>query len=110
MMKLLLKRLAWTDQMSDEEQSLLVGSVLRVQSFAPAETIVPAEVSVNFSSVILQGMSSRQKVLENCAEDLARQCGCHDCLRGGHSSAHRTGQNISRILPRGASVLGIDAY
>jgi hypothetical protein len=44
MMKLLLKRLAWTDQLSEEEQNLLIGSVSRVQSFAPAETIVPAEV------------------------------------------------------------------
>jgi hypothetical protein len=72
MMKLLLKRLAWTDQLSEEEQNLLIGSVSRVQSFAPAETIVPAEVPVNFSSVILQGMSSRQKVLENGADRLQR--------------------------------------
>jgi CRP-like cAMP-binding protein len=70
MMKLLLKRLAWTDQLSEEEQKLLTGSVSRVQSFAPGETIVPAEVPVDFSSVILQGLSSRQKVLENRARQI----------------------------------------
>jgi Cyclic nucleotide-binding domain len=70
MMKLLLKRLAWTDQLSEEEQNLLIGSVSRVQSFAPGETIVPAEVPVDFSSVILQGLSNRQKVLENGARQI----------------------------------------
>src|SRR5262245_33435606 len=130
MMKLLLKRLAWTDQMSDEEQSLLVGSVLRVQSFAPAETIVPAEVSVNFSSVILQGMSSRQKVLENGARQITAFhlagdfCDLHTYVLKTlpdsvvamtacevaivpHTELDRI---FSRILPRGAAVLGIDAY
>ena len=51
-MELLLKRLAWTDKLSPVEQDQIGKSVSRVQSFAPGETIVPAEVQVDFSSVI----------------------------------------------------------
>ena len=69
-MQLLLKRLAWTDRLSPDEQNQLVGSISRVQSFKPGETIVPAEVPVDFSSVILEGFSSRQKVLESGARQI----------------------------------------
>jgi Crp-like helix-turn-helix domain len=85
------------------------GAEPRVQSFAPGETIVPAKVPVDFSSVILQGLSSRARkrgpadhgvsfgrrflrFAHLCAEDFARQCGCHDCLRGGHSSTRPAGR------------------
>jgi CRP-like cAMP-binding protein len=64
-MERVFKRLAWTDRLSADEQDQLIGSFSRVQSFASGQTIVPAEVPVDFSSIILQGISSRQKVLEN---------------------------------------------
>jgi CRP-like cAMP-binding protein len=64
-MEHVLKRLAWTDRLSADEQDQLIGSFSRVQSFAVGQTIVPAEVPVDFSSIILQGISSRQKVLES---------------------------------------------
>jgi hypothetical protein len=92
MMKLLLKRLAWTDQLSEEEQNLLIGSVSRVQSFAPGETIVPAEVPVDFSSVILQGLSNRQKVLENGARQITAVSFGWRFLR----SAHLCAENFAR--------------
>jgi CRP-like cAMP-binding protein len=69
-MKLLLKRLAWTDHLSRDEQDQLVGCVSRVQSFRPGETIVPPEVAVDFSSVMLEGFSNRQKVLESGARQI----------------------------------------
>jgi CRP-like cAMP-binding protein len=69
-MEHVLKRLAWTDRLSGDEQDELVGSVSRVQSFEAGETIVPAEVPVDFSSIILQGISSRQKVLESGARQI----------------------------------------
>lgn len=69
-MKLLLKRLAWTDHLSSDEQDQLVGSISRVQSFRPGETIVPPEVAVDFSSVMVEGFSSRQKVLESGARQI----------------------------------------
>src|SRR4030095_2370589 len=64
-MERVFKRLAWTDRLSADEQDQLIGSFSRVQSFTSGQTIVPAEVPVDFSSIILQGISSRQKVLEN---------------------------------------------
>ena len=64
-MERLLKRLAWNDRLSQEEQDGLLASVSRIQPFAPGETIVPAEARVDFSSIILQGMSCRQKVLND---------------------------------------------
>src|SRR5262245_4110767 len=65
MMDLLLKRLAWADQLAQEEQDRIVASVSRVQSFGPGETIIPADVRVDFSSVLLKGFSSRQLVLKS---------------------------------------------
>ena len=69
-MELFLKRLAWTDKLSQDERDRIGKSVSRVQTFAPGETIVPAEVQVDFSSVILSGMSCRQKVLSNGARQI----------------------------------------
>lgn len=63
-MEIVFKRLAWTDQLSADEQNQLIGSFSRVQSFPSGETIVPAEVPVDFSSIILQGICSRQKILK----------------------------------------------
>jgi len=64
MMELLLKRLRWGNPLAQEEQDRVVAAVSRVQSFAPRETIVPAEIRVDFSSVLLKGLSARQKVLK----------------------------------------------
>ena len=64
-MERLLERLAWNDRLSQEEQDGLLASVSRIQPFAQGETIVPAEARVDFSSIILQGMSCRQKVLND---------------------------------------------
>ena len=64
MMDLLFKRLAWGDRLAQEERNQIVGSVSRVQSFGPGETIVPADTRVDFSSVLLKGLSARQKVLK----------------------------------------------
>ena len=63
-MELLFKRLAWGDRLAQEERDRIVASVSRVQSFGPGETIVPAETRVDFSSVLLKGLSARQKVLK----------------------------------------------
>ena len=63
-MELLFKRLAWGDPLAQEERDRIVASVSRVQSFGPGETIVPAETRVDFSSVLLKGLSARQKVLK----------------------------------------------
>jgi CRP-like cAMP-binding protein len=64
MMELLFKRLAWGDRLAQEERDRIGASVSRVQSFGPGETIVPAETRVDFSSVLLKGLSARQKVLK----------------------------------------------
>jgi CRP-like cAMP-binding protein len=64
MMELLFKRLAWGDPLAQEERDRIAASVSRVQSFGPSETIVPAETRVDFSSVLLKGLSARQKVLK----------------------------------------------
>jgi CRP-like cAMP-binding protein len=64
-MEFVFKKLAWTDRLSQDEKDRLVSSVSRIQSFAAREIIVPAETPVDFSSVILQGLSSREKVLSN---------------------------------------------
>jgi CRP-like cAMP-binding protein len=64
MMELLLKRLRWGNPLAQEEQDRVAAAVSRVQSFAPGETIVPAETRVDFSSVLLKGFSARQKVLK----------------------------------------------
>jgi len=69
-MEHVLKRLAWTDRLSGDEQDELIGSVSRVQSFEAGETIVPADVPVDFSSIIVQGISNRQKVLESGARQI----------------------------------------
>ena len=63
-MELLFKRLAWGDRLAQEERDRIVTSVSRVQSFGPGETIVPADTRVDFSSVLLEGLCARQKVLK----------------------------------------------
>src|SRR5262245_10701731 len=65
MMDLLLKRLAWADQLAQEERDRIVACVSRVQSFGPGETIIPADDPVDFSSVLLKGFSNRQLVLQS---------------------------------------------
>jgi hypothetical protein len=60
-MELLLKRLAWSDCLSEAQQAQIVEAISSVQTFGPSEIIVPAEVPVDFSSVILEGLSSRRK-------------------------------------------------
>lgn len=69
-MEILLKRLAWTDRLSHDEQDQLRKSISRIQLFGSGETIVPAEQPVDFSSVILEGLSCRQKVLKSGARQI----------------------------------------
>ena len=64
MMDLPLKRLRWGNPLAQEEQDRIVAAVSRVQSFGPGETIVPSETRVDSSSVLLKGLSARQKVLK----------------------------------------------
>ena len=45
-------------------------AISSVQTFGPREIIVPAEVPVDFSSVILEGLSSREKILKNGARQI----------------------------------------
>jgi CRP-like cAMP-binding protein len=56
-MELLLKRLAWSDSLSEAQQAQIVEAISSVQTFGPREIIVPAEMPVDFSSVILEGLS-----------------------------------------------------
>ena len=69
-MKLLLKRLAWCDRLSEVQQAQIVEAISNVQTFGPREIIVPAEVPVDFSSVILEGLSSREKILKSGARQI----------------------------------------
>jgi CRP-like cAMP-binding protein len=62
-MEYLLQRLAWTEPLDELEKPRLVGAVSDVRSFYPKEEIVPADKPVNFSSVLLDGLACRQKVL-----------------------------------------------
>lgn len=61
----LLNRLAWTESLDEREQDHFLTSLSESRSFAPGEEIVPAEKPVNFSSVILEGLACRQKVLQS---------------------------------------------
>ena len=69
-MKLLLKRLAWCDRLSEVQQAQIVEAISTVQNFGPREIIVPADVPVDFSSVILEGLSSREKILKSGARQI----------------------------------------
>jgi hypothetical protein len=69
-MELLLKRLAWSDRLSEAQQAQIVEAISSVQTFGPREIIVPAEVPVNFSSVILEGLSTREKILKSGARQI----------------------------------------
>ena len=69
-MELLLKRLAWSDSLSEAQQAQIVEAISSVQTFGPREIIVPAEMPVDFSSVILEGLSSREKILKSGARQI----------------------------------------
>jgi CRP-like cAMP-binding protein len=62
-MEHLLKRLAWTEALREREKAQLIGSISDVRSFAARDQIVTADEPVSFSSVILEGMACREKVL-----------------------------------------------
>lgn len=61
----LLNRLAWTEPLDQREQDQFLTTISDSRSFAPGEEIVPADTPVNFSSVILDGLACRQKVLRS---------------------------------------------
>lgn len=62
-MEHLLERLAWTKPLHEEDMVSLVGLISDVRSFAPREEIVPADEQVNFSTVLLDGLACREKIL-----------------------------------------------
>jgi CRP-like cAMP-binding protein len=62
-MEHLLKRLAWMEPLGEREKAQLIGSISDVRFFAARDEIVPADRPVNFSSVILEGLACREKVL-----------------------------------------------
>jgi CRP-like cAMP-binding protein len=64
-MEYLLKRLAWTEPLDQDERQRLVGSISSVRTFASRDEIVPADRPVKFSSVILAGLACREKVLDS---------------------------------------------
>jgi CRP-like cAMP-binding protein len=64
-MENLLKRLAWTEPLDEEEKRRFIGLLADVHSFAAGDEIVPADKPVNFSSVILKGLACREKVLKS---------------------------------------------
>jgi len=59
----LLKRLAWTEPLPDLERDRVLGTISASRAFAAGEEIVPADTPVDFSSVIIEGLACRQKVL-----------------------------------------------
>jgi CRP-like cAMP-binding protein len=59
-----LQRLTWPDHLPEGEKNRLIESVSHIQWFDPGDEIVPAEIPVDFSSIILEGFSCRQKVLK----------------------------------------------
>ena len=63
-MQHLLQRLTWPEHLPEGEQNRLIESVSHIQSFNPGDEIVPAHKPVDFSSIILEGFSCRQKVLK----------------------------------------------
>jgi CRP-like cAMP-binding protein len=69
-MEHLLKRLAWTEALNEREKEQLIGSISDVRSFAAREEIVPADKPVNFSSVILDGLACREKILGSGARQI----------------------------------------
>src|SRR5262249_1064310 len=63
-MQHLLQRLTWPEHLSEGEQNRLIESVSHIQSFNPGDESVAAHKAVDFSSIILEGFSCRQKVLK----------------------------------------------
>src|ERR1700733_6351761 len=57
------KRLAWTEPLHEGEKERLIGLTSDVRSFAPRDEIVPADKPVNFSTVLLEGLACREKIL-----------------------------------------------
>ena len=64
-MEYFIKRLAWTEPLNETEKDRFLGSIADSLSFAPGDEIVPADKQVNFSSVIIDGLACRQKVLKS---------------------------------------------
>jgi CRP-like cAMP-binding protein len=62
-MEHLLRRLEWTEPLSEREQQQFLTSISDIRTFAPGEEIVPAHRPVDFSTIILEGLACRQKVL-----------------------------------------------
>jgi hypothetical protein len=66
-MQRFLERLAWLDSLLEGEQDRLIKSVSEILAFDAGGEIVPAETPGDFSSIILEGFSFRQKVLKTGA-------------------------------------------
>jgi CRP-like cAMP-binding protein len=64
-MERLITKLALRDDLTAKERDRLVALVSRVREFAPGDEIVREEIPVEHSSIILQGLSCRQKVLRD---------------------------------------------
>jgi CRP-like cAMP-binding protein len=62
-MEHLFKRLGWTEPLDEHEKRRLADTIWDVRSFGPREEIVPADKRVEFSSVILEGLACRQKIM-----------------------------------------------
>jgi CRP-like cAMP-binding protein len=64
-MEQLLKRLAWTEPLPEREQQQFLTSISDIRSYGPGEEIVPAHRPVDFSTIIIEGLACRQKVLRS---------------------------------------------
>ena len=62
-MEHLLERLAWNEPLHEREKERLIGLISDVRSFSPRDIIVSADKPVNFSSVLLEGLACREKIL-----------------------------------------------
>ena len=129
-MELLLKRLAWSDCLSEAQQAQIVEAISSVQTFGPREIIVPADVPVDFSSVILEGLSSREKILKNGGRQITAFhlagdfCDLHTYLlktlpdsvvamsacKVAIVSHSQLDKIFRRVLPHRSLVLGINAH
>ena len=64
-MDVLITKLAIRDKLSAKERDQLCSLPSRIKEFAAGDDIVPEEVPVDFSTVILRGLSCRQKVFQD---------------------------------------------
>ncbi len=62
-MEQFLFRLAWSGLLSEREQTRIKRVIVRERSFAANSEVVPAGKRLDFSTVMLTGMSCRQRVL-----------------------------------------------